>query len=299
MCFITGVGANALSFPLQPPSVILITNFMHMKTVSVLILLYSSFLTVHNAAIAQQTSFGWPAGKKAAISLSFDDARASQVDAGTALLDSFNIKATFYVQPSPVKNRIEGWKKAVAAGHEIGNHSVSHPCSGNFLWSRKNALEEYSLQQMKVQLQEANHQIQALLGVKPEVFAYPCGQTFVGRGTRTQSYIPLVAELFKSGRGWLAESPNDPAYCEMAQLTGIEMDGKNFDDLLPMIQYAQKNGLWLVLAGHEMGGEGAQTTRLSMLKKLIQYAQNPANEIWIAPVGTVTQYVLRHRNPVK
>ena len=49
--------------------------------------------------------------------------------------------------------------------------------------------------------------------------------------------------------------------------------------------------VWLVLAGHEMGASGNQTTRLSMLKKLIEYAQNPANGIWIAPVGTVAKYI--------
>jgi peptidoglycan/xylan/chitin deacetylase (PgdA/CDA1 family) len=230
-----------------------------------------------------------------ALSLSFDDARASQVDAGTALLDAYKVKATFYVQPPTVKNRLEGWKKAVASGHEIGNHSASHPCSGNFLWSRNNALEDYSLQQMKNQLEDANKQIEELLGVKPEVFAYPCGQTFVGRGKNTQSYIPVVAEIFLSGRGWLAESPNDPSYCDMAQITGIEMDGKDFEDILPVIQSAQKNGQWLVLAGHEMGGKGPQTTRLAMLKKLIEYAQDPTNEIWIAPVGVVVKYVNEHR----
>ncbi len=230
-----------------------------------------------------------------ALSLSFDDARASQVDTGTALLDAYKVKATFYVQPPPVKNRLKGWKKAVASGHEIGNHSISHPCSGNFLWSRNNALEDYSLQQMKNQLEDANKQIEELLGVKPEVFAYPCGQTFVGRGKSTQSYIPVVAEIFLSGRGWLAESPNDPSYCDMAQLTGIEMDGKDFEDILPVIQSAQKNGQWLVLAGHEMGGKGPQTTRLAMLKKLIEYAQDPTNEIWIAPVGAVVKYVNEHR----
>lgn len=248
---------------------------------------------------AQQQQFIWPDGKKAAISLSFDDARASQVDTGTAVLDAFKVKATFYVQPSTVKNRLAGWKKAVANGHEIGNHSITHPCSGNFLWSRKNALEEYSLSQMSDQLQQANQQINALLGVKPEVFAYPCGQTFVGRGANTQSYIPVVADLFLSGRGWLAESPNDPVYCDMAQLTGVEMDGKSFEELLPMIQYAQKNGLWLVLAGHEIGDQGQQTTRIRTLNALMQYALNPDNGIWIAPVGTVAKYVQQHRKPVK
>lgn len=268
---------------------------MQEKRTSPLLYFCIVFLVCGKISFAQVPAFGWPEGKKMALSLSFDDARASQVDTGTALLDAYHIKATFYVQPTTVKKRLEGWKKAVAGGHEIGNHSVSHPCSGNFFWSRDNALENYSLAQMKQQLETANIQIRALLGVEPEVFAYPCGQTFVGRGKNTQSYIPVVAGIFISGRGWLAESPNDPAFCDMAQLTGIEMDGKDFEELLPVIQSAQKNRQWLVLAGHEMGDSGPQTTRLAMLKKLIEYAQDPANEIWIAPVGTVTKYVNTHR----
>lgn len=244
-------------------------------------------------ALAQEaaSAFAWPEGKQIAISLSFDDARASQVDAGTALLDQYGVKATFYVVPNSVKQRLEGWKKAAATGHEIGNHSYNHPCTGNFPWSRQKALENYTLKKMKKELMMANDEIEGLLGVKSEVFAYPCGQTYVGSGKNTRSYVPVVSKLFLSGRGWLDEGPNDPQFCDPAQLTGMEMDGKDFEQILPLIENAKKTGAWLVLAGHEMGESGSQTTKLSMLKKLIEYAQNPANGIWIAPVGTVVKYI--------
>lgn len=252
------------------------------------------FLQMAGAARAQTqvpAPFAWPEGKQTALSLSFDDARPSQVDAGTAVLNQYGVKATFYLVPATAEKRLEGWKEAIAAGHEIGNHSLAHPCTGNFTWSRNKALEDYTLQQMRRELAEANRRIEQLLGVRPEVFAYPCGQTFVGRGRKTRSYVPVVAGLFLSGRGWLDEGPNDPAFCDLAQLTGIEMDGKDFDQLLPLLEEAKKTGKWLVLAGHEMGESGAQTTRLSMLRQLMAYARDPANGIWLAPVGTVAKYV--------
>src|SRR5271167_303221 len=124
--------------------------------------------------------FLWPNEKRAAVSLSFDDARASQVDTGLALLNEHHVKVTFFVQANNISHRVEGWKKAVADGHEIGNHSMTHPCTGNYAFSRHNALEDYSLQMMAAQLDEANSEIQRLLGVKPRTFAYPCGQKFVG-----------------------------------------------------------------------------------------------------------------------
>ena len=246
-----------------------------------------------NFASAQYDTsvFKWPEGKKAAISLSFDDARESQVLRGTDLLDQFGVKATFFVVPSAVEKQLNGWKKAVANSHEIGNHSLNHPCTGNFSWSRSHALEDYTLKMMKSELEECNKRVQELLSVTPSVFAYPCGQKFVGKGLNTKSYVPLVSKMFLLGRGWMDEAANDPGYCNFAQLTGIEMDGKNFDEILPLINDAVKNGTWLVLAGHEMGDEGPQTTRLTMLKQLAEYVQNPVNGIWIAPMGTVAKYI--------
>jgi hypothetical protein len=70
------------------------------------------------------------------------------------------------------------------------------------------------------------------------------------------------------------------------------MDGKDIEDLRPMLERVKEDGLWLVLAGHEMGTGGVQTTRLAMLEALIAYARDPANQLWIAPVGTVASYVL-------
>ena len=114
------------------------------------------------------------------------------MDKGIALLDQYNVKATFYLMPSSLKERLAGWKKAAASGHEIGNHSLKHACSGNFEWSREKALENYSIEQMRKELVDANNEIESLLGVKSEVFAYPCGQTFIGRGVNTKSYVPLA-----------------------------------------------------------------------------------------------------------
>lgn len=254
---------------------------------AVLVLTLLPLITIAQAS----KSFAWPDGKRVAISLTFDDGRDSQVNGGTALLDKYDVKATFFVMPSAVERNLEGWKKAVAAGHEIGNHSLYHPCSGNFIWSRERALENYSLEQMRKELSEANRKIEELLGVDVKVFAYPCGQTFIGRGVDTKSYVPIVSEMFLLGRTWMDEAPNDPSYCDFAQLTGVEMDGKDFKDILPFIKMAEENNLWLVLAGHEMNTGGAQTTRLSMLKDLLEYASDPSNGIWIAPAGTVAEYV--------
>jgi GH35 family endo-1,4-beta-xylanase/peptidoglycan/xylan/chitin deacetylase (PgdA/CDA1 family) len=240
-------------------------------------------------------NFPWPEGKKMALSLTFDDARLSQIDTGIPLLDKYRVKATFYVSPGSMLQRTDGWKKAVINGHDIGNHSVYHPCSGNFTWSRNKALEEYSLQKMKSELDSASRLIKEILGIQPVSFAYPCGQTFIGRGINTHSYVPLIASLFESGRGWLNEAPNDPLFCDLSQLNGTELDGKSFEQVLKLIETTKANGQWLVLAGHEMNEEGYQTSRLKTIEAICKYATDPANGIWIDNVHNVASFIEKQR----
>jgi len=71
----------------------------------------------------------------------------------------------------------------------------------------------------------------------------------------------------------------------------MEMDCKDFDQILLLLENAKKTGHWLVHAGHEIGEQGYPTTLLSMLRKLIEYAKDPINGIWIYPVGTVAKYI--------
>lgn len=243
--------------------------------------------------------FRWPEGKRAAVSLSFDDARPSQVDVGLDLFARLDARATFYVVPVHVETKLAGWKRLVASGHEIGNHSVRHPCTGNFDWSREAALENYTLDRMRSELLEGSRRLEELLGVTPVTFAYPCGQTFVGRGRATQSYVPLIAELFLAGRGWLDETPNDPIFHDPAQVSGMSMDGMDFPAVKTMVESAREAGQWLVLAGHEIGHSGPQTTRVEMLERLVPFLQDPANEIWFESIENVARYLKGHRGDME
>ncbi len=247
-------------------------------------------------ASKEGSAFRWPDGKRAAISLSFDDARPSQVDAGVPLFDRHRVKATFYVSPGRVQERLDAWKKAAANGHEIGNHSMNHPCTANFSWSRAHALEDYSLEQIRAELTGANAAIQRDLGIVPSTFAYPCGQKFVGRGRDLQSYVPVAAELFIASRGWMDENSNDPVLCDMAQLLGVPSDNRDFANIKPLIDGAAQSGRWLILAGHEIGqSDEPQTTQLQMLDDLCRYATDPANGLWIDTVQSVAGYILKQR----
>lgn len=256
-----------------------------------------SFLMTAGAAplVAQQSAFHWPEGKRGALSFTFDDARTSQIDVGIPLLNRLGMRATFYVSPRGFRQRVEGWKTAIAAGHEIGHHTDSHPCTANYRFSRDNALEDYTLERMEADIEKATAEIVDTLGVRPVSFAYPCGQTFVGTGANQRSYVPLIAKHFRSGRGYLNESANDPERCDLSYLMGTHCDGLSGEDLLGLVEAAMKEKRWLVLAGHDFGNPAHQTTSVKAIEAVWEYARKPANGVWLDTVAAVSEYVGKAR----
>ena len=149
----------------------------------------------------------WPGAAHAALSLTFDDARSTQINVGIPILNEYGFRGTFFVSFHATEERLVEWKAAAVSGHEIGNHTMTHPCSGcyDFVRERGNALEDYDLEKMAVDIDDASAWIEDRFGSRPTSFAYPCGQTFVGRGTMTRSYVPLIAERFLAGRLFKSE----------------------------------------------------------------------------------------------
>src|SRR5205807_7740733 len=121
----------------------------------------------------------FPGGARVALSLSFDDAFASQLDVAVPMLEAHGLHATFYVLPARVRRSPDRWRAVSDRGHEIGSHTATHPCSANFGLSRRNVLENYTLERIEADIDRASGRIESVLGVRPSTFAYPCGQSCV------------------------------------------------------------------------------------------------------------------------
>ncbi|WP_462170858.1 polysaccharide deacetylase family protein [Pseudoalteromonas xiamenensis] len=243
----------------------------------------------------------YPNKARNAISITFDDARATQLTEGVPLLNQYQVKGTFYLIPKAVSEHIAGWKAAAKAGHEIGNHSSSHLCTGNFQWLRsQNAgLEQVNLAWMEKDILDANTYLETNLGVKIRSFAYPCGQTFVGRGEAVKSYVPIVAKYFDTGRRWLDETGNNPGYVDFVQLTSLVIDGKTFEQVKQMIEQLRANNAWIILTGHDVGSSAQYTTDKQMLTQLFGYLQAPENGFWLGTVSEVADHIRAQRTAPK
>jgi len=233
----------------------------------------------------------WIPGNQAALSFTFDDARATQLSHGVPLLNNYGIKSTFYVMPHNVEKNPQAWQQVLSDGHEIGNHTLTHPCSGNFSYSRSNPLENFSLAQMEDEVLGANSAIQNMLGVTPQTFAYPCGQTFVGRGKNLRSYVPFIAKNFVAGRA-TSGSGNVPGIFDVHRLHAVGIDRAEFANLKNHIDEAREKKLWLIFYGHEIGDEERRGISLQLLEEVCRYAIS-FEDLWIDTVESIARLFLR------
>src|SRR5580704_7617373 len=91
-----------------------------------------SLIVLATLSCQAQDSTPWN-HKSCAVVLTYDDAIDVDLDNVIPALDSLGLKGTFYLIGSStvIANRIAEWRKAAAEGHELGNHSMNHPCDGS------------------------------------------------------------------------------------------------------------------------------------------------------------------------
>jgi hypothetical protein len=147
---------------------------------------------------------------------------------------------------------------------------------------------------MEEELKAASRVIHEELGVEPRTFAYPCGQTAVGRGEQTRSYVPLVARRFLAGRGYHGLYPNMPAVCDLAHLDALPLDRLTAEEVRAKAAPAIARGAWFIVAGHEISTTDPTATQESTLVELAEWLTDPAAGVWVAPVAEVAEWLVRH-----
>jgi peptidoglycan/xylan/chitin deacetylase (PgdA/CDA1 family) len=246
------------------------------------------------------SEFEWPEGIVAAVSLTFDDGMRSQRDVGVPLLNRYDVRATFYVNPrDDYREALASWRSAVEAGHELGNHTITHPCSKNFAFisdSGRRALEEMSIEDIGWEIDETNRRLRELFPEQGVVsFAYPCYQPFVGRGGRRQSYVPAVLERCVAGRG-RGERSNDPRYCDLGYLWSWPCERMTSQTLIGIVEEAIRERRWAVLTFHGIH-EGHLSVAEGDLAELCAHLKRNSSRVWCAPVAEVARWV-GERQPV-
>ncbi len=166
-------------------------------------LLFVAVFLIFSSFQSQAKEFMWPGGSKIAVSLSYDDALNSQLDNAIPALDKYHLKASFYVLPNSVvmSQRMKEWVSAAESGHELGNHSIFHPCRAslpNRDWvPAHHDLDKYTVAQMVEEVTTANTFLLALDGKTERTFTAPCSDLTAGG----EDYLSKVKDNFVAIKG--------------------------------------------------------------------------------------------------
>jgi peptidoglycan/xylan/chitin deacetylase (PgdA/CDA1 family) len=112
-----------------------------------------------------------------AVALTFDDGPAPDTERILDILGERNVCATFFMIGRHVEHLPQAARRVATEGHEIGNHSYSHPI---YLYRNSRATRR--------QLERAQAVITETTGVAPRLARPPCG-------VRTPAYFAATRSL--------------------------------------------------------------------------------------------------------
>nr|WP_245705950.1 polysaccharide deacetylase family protein [Catalinimonas alkaloidigena] len=224
--------------------------------------------------------------------LTYDDALNIHLDQVIPALDSFRFKGTFYlIAASPVvADRMDDWRAAANEGHELGNHSLNHPCDGTLpgrgFVTPETDLSRYSVARAVNEIRIANTLLKALDGKEERTFAYPCGDLTIGE---TRFYDSLKDD-FVAARGVTSGYPSLNAI-DLTDVTAFSQHQTTAAQMIAQIEAAEKVGSLVVFLFHGVGGEHSLNVSREEHRKLLVYLKKRENDLWVAPMVEVAKYI--------
>jgi hypothetical protein len=240
----------------------------------------------------------WPDGRRGAISLTFDDGSPTHLSKVVPILAEFGLLGTFYLNPrgDDWLDRLAPWREVAQAGHEVGNHTLRHPCS-KALTNDPEApcLEQMTLAEMEADILEATRRLrEAIPQQEAFTFCYPCYQEHVGEGLTRQTYVPLIARHFIAGRGRGEYGYNHPATCDLAYLYSWPVEFHVGHMLVGMAEQAAALGCWSIFTVHGID-DGHLSLSEAAFRELCRHLARARETLWVAPVIEVARWIAAWR----
>ena len=248
------------------------------------------FLLIASVVCYSQHQHSWK-GKKSAVVLTYDDAINEHLDNAIPVLDSLGLKATFYVtafSPS-MQTRLNNWKKLAVKGHELGNHTLYHPCIGGKgrEWVKPDYdMNNYTVQRMIDETRMTNLFLQALDGKTKRTFAFTCGDMKIG----DSSFINGMKNDFAAARAVRAEM-HKINEIDLYNVDCYMVNGETGEQMIEWVKKAVATNSLLVILFHGVGGGNTLNVSLPAHRELLQFLKQNEKDIWIAPMVDVAEHI--------
>ncbi|HEY0175558.1 MAG TPA: polysaccharide deacetylase family protein [Pedobacter sp.] len=230
--------------------------------------------------------------KECAVVLTYDDAIDADLDNVIPVLDSLNLKGTFYlIGSSPViGKRLNEWRSAAKHGHELGNHALFHPCDGSrpgrSFVSPDHDLSTYTVARAVDEIRINNTLLKAIDGKDRRTFAYPCGDTKIG----DVFFYNELKDDFAGARG-VSPGLQKADQVNLDNIPCYMINGQSAEYMIGLVKKAQQSHTLLVFLFHGVGGGHSINVSLSDHSKLVHYLKVNEKVIWTAPMVEVADRI--------
>ncbi|MBN1996877.1 polysaccharide deacetylase family protein [candidate division KSB1 bacterium] len=263
------------------------------KILAILTILWSTTVFAQD-----QKSFTWPDFAKSAVCLTYDDATASHLNIAIPDLEKYNFRGTFYISAgfALFGNQLEKWRRAAKDGHELGNHTLFHPCLENTRGEHRDwlnpayRLETYSITRIVDELRSASTLLEAVDGNTRRSFAYTCCDTHVGNG---ESFIDFIRPLFPCARGGGETFPS-LRETDLMNVPSFAVINHSGDQMIIWVKQAMAENSMIVFMFHGIDETDLPVTRQAH-GQLLEYLDQNRKDIWTAPFLEVMTHVEKER----
>jgi len=252
------------------------------------------FLTMAPLAKAQNARV-WN-NKQCAVVLTYDDAIDADLDNAVPALDSMDLKGTFYLigSSSVIYKRLDEWRLAAKHGHELGNHTLFHPCDGSLPgrnWiTPEDDLSKYTVARAVNETRVTNTLLKAIDGKDERTFAYPCGDLTIGG----QLFYNQLKNDFVAARG-VTPGMQTIDKVDLDNIDCYGINGQPADYMINLVKQAMQTHTLLVFLFHGVGGGHNINVSLEAHSRLLHFLKAHEKEIWIAPMVTVAKHVSEYQ----
>jgi peptidoglycan/xylan/chitin deacetylase (PgdA/CDA1 family) len=260
-------------------------------------------LLAASAASGQPARFAWPAGAQAAVALTYDDGIDVHLDNAMPDLEAVRLRGTFYVPANSesLLKRMSQWREAARKGHEIGNHTLVHPClreadgrARPFVVPERD-LGVYTVRRIADEIRITNTLLFAVDGLSRRTMAYSCGDETAGGVSYVDAIKPIVAgaRAYKHAFKALA----DPRTVDLYRVPSWAVLENSAADMIAWAEEAARRGQLAVFTFHGVGGGHGLNVARDDHRKLLAWLDQNRNRVWTAPFLQIVDHIGKTRRP--
>jgi len=245
----------------------------------------------------EEQDYSWMDAYDGIICLTYDDGMTTQYKNAIPQLNEFGIKGTFFLNNVSNRESVTAWRDASKAGHELGNHTLFHPCPKRFGWPKEVTTENYTVDLILEEIKIVN----AILDVtelesKKRTFAYPCGNLDVGNESYKDPLKKsnLVTYARSGDNNKTVINRNDQSVDLMNVPSWGVSEGTNYLELKSYVDKVVNEKAIGVFQFHGIGGEWLSVSKEDHYK-LMEYLSKNKETVLVTTFSNAMKY-LEYKN---